>query len=78
MATVNSKLFKSKDHPEESINFFRIVSLFGSKLDFERKGQFAWNFVAIDDARANKLESVDDENFSNYTRKMMVKVGPTA
>lgn len=36
MATVNPKLFKGKDKDlsEESQDFFKIVSFFGSKLDF--------------------------------------------
>jgi hypothetical protein len=36
LAEVNPKLMKSKEHnfPDESMSFFRLISLFGSKLDF--------------------------------------------
>jgi hypothetical protein len=29
------------------MDFFKIVSFFANKLDFERKGQFVWNFVNV-------------------------------
>jgi hypothetical protein len=79
MANVNLKLLKAKekDFPEESIAFFRIVSLFATKLDFERKGQFCWNYVPLEEDRLKKFEEVEDEHFSNYTRKIVVRVGPT-
>jgi len=36
MADVNMKLLKAKekDFPEESMAFFKIISIFGTKLDF--------------------------------------------
>lgn len=55
-----------------------MVSLFWSKLDFERKGQFGWNFCSLEDEKVQKMEDVEDENMSNYTKKLLIKAGPTA
>ena len=50
MANVNLKMLKAKekDFPDESFAFFKIVSFFESKLDFERKGQFCWNYCTLE------------------------------
>ena len=59
------------------MDFFKVVSLFGSKLDFQRKGQFAWNYCVLEDSKISKFEEFEDENLSNYTKKLLIKTGPT-
>jgi hypothetical protein len=79
MSHVSPKFLKAnqKDIFDESLEFFKIVSLLGSKLDFEFKGQFSWNFCALEDSKVHKLEYAEDEALSNYTKRMLVIAGPT-
>lgn len=56
----------------------RVVSLLGTRLDFERKGQCCWNYCGLEDDRIRRFEEVEDENISNYTRKVLVRTGPTS
>ena len=55
MANVNSKLLKGNHGSDDSVNFFKIVSLFQSKVDLERKGQFTWNICSVEESKVLKL-----------------------
>ena len=58
--TANLKLFKAKekDFPEESFAYLKTVSLFATKLDFERKGHTAWNYCSLEHQKIKKIEEV--------------------